>query len=295
MPGLRIDNALTTIYSERSYTTNRAMNSQYDNFTQNANSKIKWSRQEVAKGVVDFLSRKQEISQREFAKETGIPRATIHNWVRRYNTIDEDPALVAFFESPAGANFLHLLIHALHLEFTKVGCGSIHNVCNFLEICKLSKFVASSYGTHQKNSSQMDRMVENFGDMERVRLSEDMPKKLITICEDETFHPQICLVEIEPESNFILLEEYADDRSAATWNEAVNAGLADLPVKIIQNTSDEGKGLISHVTNGLDAHHSPDIFMYNMKSGRELQARLPLRCDRPKKRLKNAQTPAKKP
>ncbi len=86
------------------------MNSQYDNFTQKANSKIKWSRQEVAKGVVDFLSRKQEISQREFAKETGIPRATIQNWVRRYNTIDEDPALVAFFESPAGADFLHLLI-----------------------------------------------------------------------------------------------------------------------------------------------------------------------------------------
>jgi len=67
--------------------TNWAMNSQYDNFTQKANSKIKWSRQEVAKGVVDFLSRKHEISQREFGKETGIPCATIQNWVRRHNTM----------------------------------------------------------------------------------------------------------------------------------------------------------------------------------------------------------------
>ena len=96
------------------------MNTQYDNFPQNANSKIKWSRQEVNIGVIDFLSRKQEISQREFAKENGVPRTTLQNWVRRHNTIDEDPALVAFFESPTGTDFLHLLVHALHLEFTKV-------------------------------------------------------------------------------------------------------------------------------------------------------------------------------
>ncbi len=114
----------------------------------------------------------------------------------------------------------------------------------------------------------MDRMLENFGDMERARLSEDMPKKLITICEDETFHPQICLVGIEPESNFILLEEYADDRSATTWNKAVDAGLAGLSVKILQNSSDEGKGLISHVTNGLDAHHSPDLFHVQYEIGK---------------------------
>ncbi len=34
----------------------------------------------------------------------------------------------------------------------------------------------------------------------------------------------------------------------------------ELPVKIIQSTSDEGKGLLSHVKKGLGAHHSPDIF-----------------------------------
>jgi hypothetical protein len=244
------------------------MKSQYDNFTQNANSKKKWTRQEVSNGVVDFLSRKQEISQREYAKEHGIPRATLQNWVRRYNTIDEDPGLVAFFESPVGTDFLHLLIHGLHLEFTKVGCGSLHNVCNLLKICKLSKFVASSYGAHQKISSQMDSMLGTFGEMEKARLVEDMPEKLISICEDETFHPEVCLVGIEPESNFILLEKYADDRSAETWNKAVNDGLNGLPVKILQSTSDEGKGLISHAVNGLNAHHSPDIFHVQHEIGK---------------------------
>jgi len=188
--------------------------------------------------------------------------------MRRYNTIDEEPELVAFFESPAGTDFLHLLIYGLHLEFTKVGCGSIHNICNLLKICKLSRFVAPSYGAHQKISSQMDNMLGKFGDMEKARMVESMPEKLISICEDETFHPEVCLVGIEPESNFILLEKYADDRSAETWNKAVNDGLNGLPVKILQSTSDEGKGLISHAVNGLNAHHSPDIFHVQHEIGK---------------------------
>ncbi len=48
-----------------------------------------------------------------------------------------------------------------------------------------------------------------------------MPVKTITLCKDETFHPEICLVAIEPVSNFILVERYAMDRKTKTWDEAV--------------------------------------------------------------------------
>jgi len=245
------------------------MNSKYDNFSQNANIKTKWSKKETSEKVIEFLSRKQKISQRDFARKECIPRTTFQHWVQRLETIGEDPALIAFFESPTGVDFLHLLIHALHLEFTKVGCGSIHNICNFLEMSRLSIFVASSYGTHQKISNQMDLMLAEFGDMEQARLAKHMPRKAITVCEDETFHPKVCLVGIEPRFNFVFLEKYAEDRSAKTWNEAVSTGLEGLPVKIIQSTSDEGKGLISHAKNGLKAHHSPDFFhvQYEISKG----------------------------
>ena len=115
----------------------------------------------------------------------------------------------------------------------------------------------------------MDLMLAKFGDMEQARLTKQMPRKTITLCEDETFHPQVCLVGIEPVSNFILLEKYADDRSAKTWNEAVSEGLANLPVKVLQSTSDEAKGLISHATKGLNVHHSPDLFhvQYEISKG----------------------------
>lgn len=87
-----------------------------------------------------------------------------------------------------------------------------------------------------------------------------MPAKIITLCEDETFHPQICLVAIEPVSNFILVERYAVNRETKTWNEAVNDALSGLPVEVIQVASDEGRSLISHALKGLKAHHSPDCF-----------------------------------
>ena len=78
--------------------------------------------------------------------------------------------------------------------------------------------------------------------------------------EDETFHPAICRVGIEPVSDFIVLEADAEKRDAKTWNAAVSKALAGLPVEVIQSTSDEGQGLLAHVREGLGAHPSPDLF-----------------------------------
>ena len=241
----------------------------YSENSKNANDKSKWTRDDVSQKIVDFETRNPIFSQRDFAKETGVPRTTLQNWLNRKAQINADPELVDFLESPVGVNFLHNLTMALHFEFTKVGCASIRNICNFLELTQLSRFVAPSYGTHQKISDQMDIMIGKFGDKEEARLSILMEEKFITICEDETFHPQVCLVAIDPESNYIILERYAKDRSGATWNEALTGALGNLPVKIMQGTSDEGKGLINHVTKGLNGHHSPDLFhvMYEISKG----------------------------
>lgn len=245
------------------------MNSTYENFSEKANSKTQWSRDDVSSKIIDFTHRKHEISQRKFCEEHGIARTTFQAWLDRIGKIDSDPALIAFFESPTGIQFLHLLVNALHFAFTKVGCAGIRNICHFLELCGLSNFVASSYGTHQQISNTMDVMLNQFGQMEQKRLSTDMRYKLITLCEDETFTPRPCLVGIEPVSNFIFVEEYASDRSGETWNNVVNQALSDLPVKVVQCTSDEAKGLIHHATKGLKGHHSPDVFhvMHEISKG----------------------------
>jgi len=87
-----------------------------------------------------------------------------------------------------------------------------------------------------------------------------MPKRNITLCEDETFHPQICLVAIEPVSNFLILEAYADKRDAVTWNAFVDAAIKPFSVDVIQCVSDQALALISHAESHLGVHHSPDVF-----------------------------------
>ena len=64
-------------------------------------------------------------------------------------------------------------------------------------------------------ASQVEQLIGQFGQEEDKRLGQQMPRKSISLCEDETFHPQICLVAIEPVSNFLILKAYAQQRDAA--------------------------------------------------------------------------------
>ncbi len=216
------------------------------------------NRNDIVTHVIDFEESPQNQSQ--WAADHGIPRTTLSFWLQRKKHLDASPALIQFFESPDGVAFLHRLVSAAHFEFTKNGVASIHNVSNFLDLCGLSVFVASSYGTHQSISTDMDSLIVSFAESEQERLSAQMEPKKISLAEDETFHPETCLVAMEPYSNFIILEKYAPNRTGTTWNEAVEESLSGLPVEVIQCASDEGSGLLNHVKKGLKVHHSPDTF-----------------------------------
>ena len=82
-----------------------------------------------------------------------------------------------------GVAFLYRLVTVAHLEFTKVGVASIHNVSNFLEACGLSPFIGSSYATQRRISNKMDTELIRFGKSEHDRLATQMPPKAITLAE----------------------------------------------------------------------------------------------------------------
>ena len=226
-----------------------------------ATKKKRWTREETATRLDEYeQGHRRTPSQRQLAEELGVPRATLQHWLNRKNRIDADPDVVAFLESPAGVAFLHRLVLAAQFVITLVGTGGIRVVCLFLELSGLDQFVAASYGAQQQVTVAMEEAVVEFGQEEQERLGKDMKPKQITICEDETFHPAICLVAIEAVSNFILLEEYAENRRAKTWTDAMAEATEGLCIEIIQSTSDEGKGLLRHVETDLGVHHSPDVF-----------------------------------
>ncbi len=236
------------------------MNSTYPSTAKVTSRKIHRKRDEISRLIQDFEQVKHQCSQRQFAKRADVPRTTLQHWLARKDSIDQSPALTAFFESPDGLAFMHRLITAAHLEFTKNGAASIHNVSNFLKMIGLSAFAGTSYSSQRKIAGIMDESISTFGEEESERLGQNMPSKVISICEDETFHPETCLVAIEPSSNFILVEKYADDRKTATWDKAVECAVKKMPVEIIQVVSDQGRSLVCHALKSLKVHHSPDCF-----------------------------------
>jgi len=213
-------------------------------------------------------------SQRQLAEYLDIPRSTLQYWQQRKEGIDAAPEVVAFFESPAGVAFLHRLVLSAHFVMTLLGPCGIRLVCRFLALSGLDRFVAASYGPQQRVAVSLEQATVAFGQAEDQRLSEGMPAKKITVCEDETFHPETCLVAIEPVSNFIVLEQYSPDRKAATWTAAMQEAIGDRPIEIIQATSDEARGLCHHIKEDLGGHHSPDLFHVQQEIVRGMSAPL---------------------
>jgi len=251
--------------------------------------KKNWTREEIADHLAAFAVLEPDFtSHRQVAEYLDIPRSTLQYWQQRKEHIDAAPEVVAFFESPAGVAFLHRLVLAAHFVMTLLGPCGVRLVCRFLELTGLDRFVAASYGPQQRVSASMEQATVAFGQAEDRRLSEGMLPKKIAVCEDETFHPEICLVAIEPVSNFILLEQYSADRTAATWTAAMQEAIGDRPIEIIQATSDEARGLCHHIQEDLGGHHSPDLFHVQQEIVRGMSAPLSAKKRQAEKGLEEA-------
>jgi hypothetical protein len=197
----------------------------------------------------------------EIAREQGIPNSTLRHWVGRLEASDGPPAWAKFFESPQGLQLLHMIAVAAILVITQFCGGGVRAVCLFLQLSGLWRFVAAGYGTQCAAIQQMEEQIGEFGDLQRERLAPKMPAKPITLTEDENFHDgRPCLVASEPTSDFLLIEQYADDRRAETWTAKVQQALKGLPVQVVQITSDDARALVKHAKESLGVHHSPDLF-----------------------------------
>lgn len=225
---------------------------------------LRWTRTQATQVRHDFQHPDHTpTSQRQFARQAGVPRSTLGHWLRRDRQPppDLEPDLAAFLGSPAGYRFLRQLVAALHLVFHLGGDAGLRPLVRFLELTQLDRFVAPSVGAQQALAVRMQDALLTYASEERQRLAAAMPPRKVTACLDENFHgSQPCLVAVEPVSNFLLLEAYQPQRDGDTWTAALRQALTGLPVEVIQVTSDQAKGLIACAHDGLDAQHTPDLF-----------------------------------
>jgi hypothetical protein len=232
-----------------------------DTQQRNPEGQPRWDRFERADLFEQYREwRSQGLSERQAAKKLKVPRSTLPAWRVWHDTLDICPHVADFFQSGPGLAFLHRLVIAFHVVCVEVGACGIRLVCLFLKLTGLNRFVAASYGAQQQVNLQVEQAMVTYHQDETTRLANGMPHKDLTVTQDETFTGGLCLITMDPESNFIIVEQLAEARDQASWNELMAPALAQLNCRVIQSTSDEAAGLLAYVEHYLDAHHSPDLF-----------------------------------
>jgi hypothetical protein len=227
----------------------------------NHGSQPRWDRCERADLFEQYRAlRTQGISERQAAKDLKVPRTTLQAWRLWHDSLDSCPHVAEFFQSGPGLAFVHRLVVAFHVVCVEVGACGIRLVCLFLNLTGLNRFVAASYGAQQQVNRRVEEAIATYRHDETARLAKDMPRKAITVTQDETFTGGLCLVTMDPESNFIILEQLAQARDQMTWDDLMAPALAQLNCEVMQSTSDEAPGLLASVEHSLEAHHSPDVF-----------------------------------
>jgi hypothetical protein len=221
---------------------------------------FRWPRSHAA-AAFDQANDPQRCSQREYARQQGIPRATLGDWLRQDTPPGVDPLLAAFLRSSAGERFQRRLVLVLFLVFHLQGACGLRLLGKFLSLTGLDAFVASSYGALHTFGARLEELLADFARDERARLAEGMLERLVALITDEHFHgASPCLVAIEPVSDFIVVEEYQPQRDALTWTAAIRGGLTGLPLKVVLLTSDEARGLICCAEKHLQVQHLPELF-----------------------------------
>jgi hypothetical protein len=179
---------------------------------------------------------------------------------------------VAFFHSVPGLALLHRLVLAIHLVCVEVGACGIRLVCLLLQLTGLHRFGGASYGTQHQGNRHGEEAIVAYRHGESSRLAREMPSKDSTLTQDETFPGGLCLVGIEPVSNYIVVEQLAQARDQDTWQELMEQVLTGLNCKVIQATSAEAPGLLADVEHYLGAHHSPAIFQVQHELSKAVSA-----------------------
>ena len=104
-----------------------------------------WSRDDVANAFDHFADHPTD-SQRDYARNHGIPRSTLGDWLRQEAPAGCEPDLGAFLRSACGQRFLRRLVLAQFLICHLQGACGLRLLTDFLRQTGLDAFVAASYG-----------------------------------------------------------------------------------------------------------------------------------------------------
>jgi hypothetical protein len=140
-----------------------------------------------------------------------------------------------------------------------VGACGLRLVGLLLNLPGLNRLVAAAYGAQQQVNRQVEHALVPYRHDATARWAQEMPRKDLTVTQDEPFTGGLCRVPMDPASNFLLVEQLAQTRDHGMWHDLRAPALAQLQCRVIQSTSDEAPGLLAYGAPSLEAPHAPAL------------------------------------
>jgi hypothetical protein len=126
------------------------------------------------------------MSQRHAAAVLAVPRRTLQAWRASHARREACPEAVAVCHSVAGLACLHRLVIAFQVVCVEVGACGMRLVCLIWVLTGRHRFVGASYGTQPQVNRSVEDAIVAYRQEERMRRSHEMPRKAITLTQDET-------------------------------------------------------------------------------------------------------------
>ena len=202
-------------------------------------------------------------SHRQLTEYLDIPRSTLQYWHQRKERIDAAIQRWSPFLSlrPALLFFTEFVL-AAHFVMTLLGPCGVRLVCRFLELTWLGSLCglflwASTAGIRLDGAGH--RRVWS-GRRPAVVGRDGFPRRWPCV-RTRPFHPETCLVAIEPVSNFILLEQYqrrpqGGPPGRRPWRKPSAIGRS----RLSKPPAMKRGGCVIILRKTWPAHHSPDLF-----------------------------------
>jgi hypothetical protein len=198
-------------------------------------------------------------SIRQLARETGIPKSSVHRLKQAIAGRDRSPESW-LWETEDGRQWLTRLLTATLYTFgLKRGVG-LETLSEFFTHLRLTTQVGCSPSALRGVMAAMEAaLLETAGNWEQDGRAHGEVHEIIGAV-DETFLQRMMLVCIDLVSGYLVFEEVAEDRTYDTWYTLVEARLKTLGTDVLYVVSDRAKALIKLAETGLGCLSIPDLF-----------------------------------
>ncbi len=185
-----------------------------------------------------------DISLRSLAKQTNIPKSSVHRHkIKQQERIEFIGN--SFFETEAGLEWMHRLFFAVIFVFgIQSGVGS-ETISVFFNLILLKKYVATSSSCIRDMKQMVRVLIDKYGARQIDKVLRACKDKELHLGGDETFFGEsLFLILMELTSGFIFTEALVKDRKYNTWQKYAG-GILKKFKKILSFTSDGACALLN--------------------------------------------------